>query len=168
MKKLIFTLAATTLMITLFVGCSNRVAISKIIEIPTNAAKIEIKHFSCSGEREFTIDKQEDIAEISNWISEMELTEKTFKEGEAPSDMAGGESYVLSFYNSDPTIEFIYLNGGTNHYITVDNVWYEVKNINIPELLTVSPTNEKVLLDGLIPMVASTESYILTQVMKVI
>lgn len=153
MKKLIFILTATTLMFTLFAGCSNRVAISKIVEIPTNAAKIEVKHFSCSGEREFTIDKQEDIAQIANWISEMELTEKTFQDGEAPSDMAGGESYVLLFYNSDPTTELIYLDGGRNHYITVENAWYEVKNIDIPELLAVSPANKKALLDDLIPMV---------------
>lgn len=149
MKKLIsfFSIALSLIALT---ACSSHVNLS---EISTNTSKIEVAYFSCSEETKFDINNQEDITQIENWISQMELKEKTFKAGEAPNEMAGGKAFVLTFYNNSDSLSVLtYFDDGTDHHIQYDNQWYELKEPTIPEILTTS-TDETPPLNDLIPMV---------------
>lgn len=151
MKKII-SISFIILLLIATIACSSHTNVS---EISINNSRIEVEYLSCFEETKLNIDNQEDIAQIENWISQLELKEKTFKAGEAPNEMEGGKAFVLTFYNtSDSPSVLTYFDGGTDHHIQYDHKWYKVEKSAIPELLTTTAsTAEESPLNDLIPMV---------------
>lgn len=52
-----------------------------------------------------------------------------FNEGESPADGEGQSVYSLDFSDG---MEFAYYDCGTEHYIRMNDVWYRVKNPELP------------------------------------
>lgn len=153
MKKWISIFSITIFPLLLSMGCSNAVAMSQLIDLPTAPTKIEITHFSCSPVEEYTIDNQEDMTEMINRISGLKLKPVTFKEGESPDDMAGGDAYAVSFYPTTTLTQPIFVDSGAAAYVTFDEEWYELKNTDLSTFFSTLSEAEKTPLNDLIPMV---------------
>lgn len=72
---------------------------------------------------------QERIAEMKEWVADLEYEEIRFQEGMSPADGEGQAVYSLEF--SDGT-EFAYYDCGTEHYIRKAELWYRVRFPQLP------------------------------------
>ena len=126
MRKSNFVLFGLLILLVFAVtACSDNTAIIDEM-VPQNSTNVELSIFDCGGVVEPRMLDQAEIEELSIWVSKLSLTHRTFKAGEAPSDLNGGTAYVFSFNDSETS--FTWVDIGTNKYIHYENEWYEIRN----------------------------------------
>lgn len=138
MKK-IYLFALLALFCFTFTGCSNGCEQSdeqqsSLVDemIPETIRCIEVSGFCNGGELEPWELNQEEIEELTEWISELSLIHKTYGEGEAPNEVwNGGTSYQFNINNGEKTFAWAYIDKA---YIQYDNEWYEIVNESVPPL----------------------------------
>lgn len=69
---------------------------------------------------------QAEIEELSEWVSQLSLTHRSFQEGETPSDGEGGSAYIFRF--NDDEMSFAWIDTGSKHFIHYEDEWYEINN----------------------------------------
>lgn len=130
MKKIILTILLFC-MLTLLVGCSskeNKFILGELL--PENIENVEVRIYQYAEINDRELDPTA-IAELKNWIEQLSLKHKTFKDGQTPgSDADGG--YAYEFIINDGVLSFEYMATDVN-YIWYDNEWYEITNKNISE-----------------------------------
>ena len=73
---------------------------------------------------------KEELVDVMDWASGLDLELQRFEEGEAPNEAyAGGEEYVFDINDGEETFSYIWID---NYYIVKDGKWYLVNNPVLP------------------------------------
>ena len=73
---------------------------------------------------------KEELVDVMDWASGIDLELQRFEEGEAPNEAyAGGEEYVFDINDGEETFSYIWID---NYYIVKDGKWYLVNNPVLP------------------------------------
>ena len=72
----------------------------------------------------------EELVDVMDWASGLDLELQRFEEGEAPNEAyAGGEEYVFDINDGEETFSYIWID---NYYIVKGGKWYLVNNPTLP------------------------------------
>ena len=93
--------------------------------IPDNITNVELT-VAHNAELKTQTLTQAEIEELSEWVSQLSLTHRSFQEGETPSDGEGGSAYIFSF--NDDEMSFAWIDTGSKHFIHYEDEWYEINN----------------------------------------
>ena len=93
--------------------------------IPDNITNVELS-VAHNAELKTQTLTQAEIEELSEWVSQLSLTHRSFQEGETPSDGEGGSAYIFSF--NDDEMSFAWIDTGSKHFIHYADEWYEINN----------------------------------------
>lgn len=137
MKKILFALLV--LFCLTITGCANKGGLSNEQQpfvvnemIPENITHIEVSGFRNGGELEPWELNQEEIEELTEWLSELSLMHKTYGEGEAPNEVwNGGTAYQFNINDGEKTFAWVHID---KTYIQYGTEWYEIVNEAVPPL----------------------------------
>ena len=132
MKKYRFFFLALAILLCFSVtACSGEAvpdeSASSIVDelIPDNITNVELS-VAHNAELKTQTLTQAEIEELSEWVSQLSLTHRSFQEGETPSDGEGGSAYIFSF--NDDEMSFAWIDTGSKHFIHYEDEWYEINN----------------------------------------
>lgn len=132
-KKKSILIMIGILIISMIMGCGTSITGNgdTIILISEEVTSITEEICNGGGRTSITLDEDK-IEELKEWISNLQLKQEEFEEGEAPGDVNGGESYIFSLNGGDIS-SFSYIsNGESEGYLRVNDVWYAVLNPSNP------------------------------------
>ena len=98
------------------------------LDFDENIDSITVEYLGAGQIKKWSVSKDL-IDDMTEWVSDLEYKEISFKEGDSPADGEGQAVYSLEF--SDGT-KFAYYDCGSKHYIRMADTWYEVKNPKLP------------------------------------
>ena len=123
MKKIV---VCVLMLAMLCAGCddNNSIYMKEIVNMKSAVSDVNVVHSNGGGVNEISL-SNEQIVKLKSWISNTELTFVEFKDGEEPSNLAGGETYSFS---SDSFDEFSFFDAGDQkYYIRINSNWYQVE-----------------------------------------
>lgn len=129
MKKNRFCVFALFVLLCLIVIiCVGRRGSSFMISemIPENITRIEVSGSQNGGELEPWELDQEEIEELTEWLSELSLKHRTYAEGKSPNIIwNGGASYEFNINDGELSFAWLYIDKA---YIYYDDEWYVIVN----------------------------------------
>ncbi len=93
---------------------------------------VEVTHSVYGKDTTWTIGEEETLERLREWAGELDYVPFAFKEGESPSDVAGGEAYAFAVTGAEfPGFSYVIL-GPEECYLYAGGAWYSVSNPSDP------------------------------------
>lgn len=127
-KNRFYVFALFVLLCLIVIICVGKRGSSFLISemIPENITRIEVSGFQNGGELEPWELDQEEIEELTEWLSELSLRHKTYGEGKSPNIIwNGGVSYEFNINDGELSFAWLYIDKA---YIYYDDEWYVIVN----------------------------------------
>ena len=96
---------------------------------PDQTSTAQAAYFSCGATTEWDLTREE-LDSLEAWALALDLSERSFQEGEAPGDRDGGSGYTFQLGDKS----FSYVFSGEAGYILLENTWYLAGNPSAPPL----------------------------------
>ena len=97
---------------------------------PDDIDKVKMAYSAGTAIESERILTKEELVDVTDWASGLDLELQRFEEGEAPNEAyAGGEEYVFDINDGEETFSYIWID---NYYIVKDEKWYLVNNPVLP------------------------------------
>lgn len=137
-KETIILLMLSVFLCFAVTGCSNESIFHKdtasgLAEmLPENIISIEVSGFYNGGDLQAWELGQDEIEELTAWVTELSLKHCLFDEGKAPNEYwCGGVSYTFDINNGELSFTWIYIDKA---YVRYHGEWYEIISSSEPPL----------------------------------
>ena len=130
-KNIIMLVGILTISVLMGCGTSSSGNGDTVILISEEVTSVTEEICNGGGRKTTTLD-EEHIEDLKEWISNLQLKQEEFKEGDTPGDVTGGESYIFTLTGGDISSFSYITNGERKGYLLVDDVWYSVLNPSNP------------------------------------
>lgn len=134
MKKQLILFLTLSFLLTL-AACKtsgSNSASDNLISIADSVTEVEITHVISGAESQWTVNSDDELESLKNWILGLNYSMVQFEEGHSPGDECGGEAYRFDMADVDPPGFCYVINGPDRCYLLMDGNWYSVSNPSNP------------------------------------
>lgn len=132
-KQWILFLTLSFLLVLAACGTSGSNSTSdNLIFIADSVTEIEITHIISGTESQWTVNSDDELEALKNWITGLNYSMVQFEEGHSPGDESGGEAYSFTMTGADHPVFSYVINGADRCYLLMDGNWYLVSNPSAP------------------------------------
>ena len=128
MKKVFALGFLLSLLLSLVVGC-GKISTEDMFKW-ANIRPVDIYHVKGGTVTEWTINDEQQLADLAEWFSGLSLVKKQFAKGQNPGDKEGGEIYRFTLNGINAS--FTYGIYGADGCYVISDEWYVVKNPSNP------------------------------------